>query len=277
MTEPPAPSPPPAPGAADDPVAILSGRLGIALGDRGTALLALTHRSFVNERRGEGQGDNERLEFLGDAVVDLAVSHLLVDRFPAASEGELSKLRAAMVDEHGLAELARSIDLGGLLRLGRGEEQTGGRDKPSLLADAMEAVVAAVYLEAGLPAVLSLLARHLQPVLARADEGALHRDFKTAFQELAQGRRRASPRYRVVGERGPEHAKIFEVEVELLGAPLGRATGRSKKDAEQAAARVAIEALRRELAAGGEETSPPAPAGPPASPGGPLAGQGQRD
>ena len=224
-------------------VSTLEERTGVAFRAPLTARAAVTHRSFVNEHPGEGLEDNERLEFLGDAVIDLAISHRLMERFPAASEGELSKMRAAVVDEPGLAGLARSLELGPLLRLGRGEELTGGREKPSLLADAMEAVVAAVYLEGGLPAVLALVDRHLEGSFDQAGAGTLDRDYKTQLQELAQSRLRLAPRYRVVAELGPDHAKRFEVEVELRGGVLGRASGRSKKDDEQAAARLALEAL----------------------------------
>jgi ribonuclease-3 len=224
-------------------VSTLEQRTGVAFRAPLTARAAVTHRSYVNEHPGEGLEDNERLEFLGDAVIDLAISHRLMERFPAASEGELSKMRAAVVDEPGLAGLARALELGSLLRLGRGEELTGGREKPSLLADAMEAVVAAVYLEGGLPAVLGLVDRYLGEVFDRASAGTLDRDYKTQLQEVAQGRFRLAPRYRVVAELGPDHAKRFDVEVELRGEVVGRATGRSKKDAEQAAARLALEAL----------------------------------
>jgi ribonuclease III len=224
-------------------VEALQSRSGLSFRSPRTALAALTHRSFVNEHPGDGLEDNERLEFLGDAVIDLAVSHRLMERFPAAREGDLSKMRAAVVDEPGLAALARAFELGPLLRLGRGEELTGGREKPSLLADAMEAVVAAVYLEGGLGAVLAVIDRYLEEAFERAGAGTLDRDYKTQLQELAQSRFRLAPRYRVVAELGPDHAKRFEVEVELRGEVVGRATGRSKKDAEQAAARLAVEAL----------------------------------
>jgi ribonuclease-3 len=270
MSDQPVPDPIPAaptavpaagPGDVQDPVATLSARLGQPLADRATALASLTHKSYVNEHRDEGLGDNERLEFLGDAVIDLAVSHRLMERFPAAREGDLSKMRASVVDEAGLAALARSIDLGGLLRLGRGEELTGGRRKASLLADAMEAVVAAVYLEAGLPGVLGLVDRHLGEAFAKAAAGTLDRDYKTQLQETAQARLRATPRYRVVAELGPDHAKVFDVELEVKGEALGRATGRSKKDAEQAAARVALDALARRAAAAAAAAALPEDAG----------------
>jgi ribonuclease-3 len=244
MTGPTTPSPPPELSPAErELVATVEQRSAVSFRAPRTALAALTHRSYVNEHPGEPLEDNERLEFLGDAVIDLAISHRLMELFPEAREGDLSKMRAAVVDEPGLAALARAFELGPLLRLGRGEELTGGREKPSLLADAMEAVVAAVYLEGGLPAVLALVDRYLGEAFERASAGTLDRDYKTQLQELAQSRFRLAPRYRVVAELGPDHAKQFDVEVELRGEPVGRATGRSKKDAEQAAARLAIETL----------------------------------
>lgn len=263
---------PPEPDPALDPVGALEARLGIAIADRQAALAALTHKSYVNEHREDGLQDNERLEFLGDAVIDLAVSHRLMERFPSAREGDLSKMRAAVVDEQGLAWMARALDLGRLLRLGRGEELTGGRQKSSLLADAMEAVIAAVYQGQGLPAVLSFVDRFLGEAFARAAAGTLDRDFKTQLQELSQSRLRATPRYRVVAEHGPDHSKTFEVETDLRGEVLGRGAGRSKKDAEQAAARLALDALGRRLAqeAGQAEAEPAAPPALAASPAEPL-------
>ncbi len=235
--------------ATPDPVASLEARIGLALPDRPLALAALTHKSYVNEHRDEeGLQDNERLEFLGDAVIDLAVSHRLMERFPGAREGDLSKMRAAVVDEQGLAEMARALALGALLRLGRGEELTGGRQKASLLADAMEAVIAAVYLAGGLGAVLRIVDRFLGEAFARAAAGTLDRDYKTQLQELAQSKLRATPRYRVIAEHGPDHSKTFEVETDLRGEVVGRGAGRSKKDAEQAAAKLALDALARRLA-----------------------------
>ena len=224
-------------------VARLVERVGVPLPDRWTALAALTHKSYVNEHRGEGGEDLERLEFLGDAVIDLVVSEYLMSRFPLAREGDLSKLRAAVVDEAGLAAMGRALRLGELLRLGRGEEMTGGREKASLLADSMEAVIAAVFLDGGLAAAHALVDRFLDDTYAGAESGSLDRDWKTQLQELGQARHRSSPRYRVVAEVGPDHSKTFEIEVELGGSVLGRGSGSSKKDAEQAAARVALTAL----------------------------------
>ncbi|MFO0581056.1 MAG: ribonuclease III [Anaeromyxobacter sp.] len=256
--------------AAATPAALVDGleaRLGLTFADRTRALAALTHKSYVNEHRDEeGLCDNERLEFLGDAVIDLAVSHRLMEKFPGAREGELSKMRAAVVDEQGLAEMARALELGGLLRLGRGEELTGGRRKASLLADAMEAVVAALYLEAGLGPVLGLIERFLGEAFARASAGTLDRDWKTQLQELAQSRLRATPRYRVVAEHGPDHSKVFEVETDLRGELVGRGTGRSKKDAEQAAARFALDALTVRFAPQAPAHAAELPEAPPAPP-----------
>ncbi len=239
-------------------VARLAERVRAPLADRAVALTAVTHKSWANEHRGNGTEDNERLEFLGDAVVDLLVSAYLMSRFPGAREGELSKLRAAVVDEPGLAGMGRALGLGELLRLGRGEELTGGREKASLLADAMEAVIAAVFLDGGLEAARRLVHPFLEEAYAAAASGTLDRDFKTQLQELAQARHRSSPRYRVVGEVGPDHSKVFEVEVELRGEPLGRGTGRSKKDAEQAAARGAVEVLSARAPVEAAPDAPPA-------------------
>jgi ribonuclease-3 len=226
-----------------DPVAALEARIGFAFPDPALALMALTHKSWVNEHREDAEGHNERLEFLGDAVVDLAVSQRLMERFPEAREGELSKMRSAVVDERGLSDMARALELGVLLRLGRGEERTGGREKPSLLCDAMEAVIAVIFLAGGLPAVLTLVDRFLGEAFARATAGTLDRDYKTQLQELAYLRFRVVPRYRIVEERGPDHEKLFVVEVEVAEGLKATAEGHSKKDAEQAAARICLAEL----------------------------------
>lgn len=224
-------------------VSALEAKLGVRVGNLALAVAALTHKSYVNEHRDEAGSDNERLEFLGDAVVDLAVSHRLMERYPEASEGKLSKMRALIVHEEGLARVARAVGLGELLRLGRGEEQSGGRDKSSVLADALEAVIGAVYLSEGLSAALGLVDRSF----AAALDGVLHGwdgdDFKTRLQERVQERLRTSPRYRVVSEEGPDHLKIFEVEVQVGAAFTATGRGRSKKEAEQAAAQKALEVL----------------------------------
>ena len=227
-------------------VQALETRLGVPLSRKDLGLAALTHKSYFNEHREEGLQDNERLEFLGDAVVDLAISHRLMERFPNASEGELSKLRALIVNEEGLARIARALSLGELLLLGRGEEMTGGREKSSVLADAMEAVIGAVYLSSGMDAVMALVDRNFQGALEGVAEGRSGLDYKTKLQEDVQNRLKVSPRYRVVSEVGPDHEKTFEVEVSIGAELYARATGRNKKEAEQAAARATLDMLRKD-------------------------------
>lgn len=205
------------------------------------ALVALTHKSYCNEHKDEPCEDNERLEFLGDAVVDLAVGQRLMERFPRANEGELSKLRALIVNEEGLARVARTVGVGELLLLGRGEDLTGGREKNSVLADALEAVIGALYVGNGMAAVLTFIDTFFGDALDGVAEGRQGRDNKSLLQEAAQQKLKASPRYRVVSESGPEHEKIFEVEVSINGDLYARSTGRSKKEAEQAAAEKTLE------------------------------------
>ncbi len=226
-------------------VKTLEGRLGTGFARPELALAALTHKSWINEHRGEGFQDNERLEFLGDAVLNLAVGHRLMERFPQMKEGELTPLRARIVNEEGLSRIGRRLGLGELLQLGRGEELSGGREKNSLLANALEAVMAAVYLGAGLEPVMALVDRHFSEALDGVAQALSRQDYKTKLQESVQERLKLTPRYQVVSETGPDHEKVFEVEV-LLGAEVyARATGRSKKDAEQTAARSALEWLER--------------------------------
>jgi len=227
----------------EERVAALEARLGpTGSGESPLLIAALTHKSYINEHR-DGGAHNERLEFLGDAVVDLAISHRLMERFPRATEGELSKLRALLVNEDSLARVARAAGLGELLLLGRGEELTGGREKSSVLADALEAVIGAVYLGGGLPRVMDLVDRHFGEALAGVAEGRNGLDHKTLLQEGAQERLRLAPRYRVVAESGPDHDKTFEVEVLIGEEPYARASGKSKKEAEQQAARRALQRL----------------------------------
>jgi ribonuclease-3 len=202
---------------------------------------ALRHSSFAHENPGAGPS-NEQLEFLGDAVLALTVSNLLVQHFPQGSEGELSRGRAALVNARRLAALARELDLGAYLLLGKGEEQQAGREKPSLLADALEAVMAAVFLDGGLMAAAGLTRRWFTPLLAELAEPPWQ-DFKTQLQELTQARFKNSPVYRVLSETGPSHARVFEVEVCLGERPLAQGQGRTKKQAEQQAARLALETL----------------------------------
>ena len=207
---------------------------------------ALTHKSHVNERKGAARPHNERLEFLGDAVLSLIISDHLARLYPQLSEGALSKLKATLVSESSLAQAARRLQLGSLLRLGRGEERSQGREKNSLLADALEAVIAAVYLDGGLEASRVFTEGVLAHELAQADaqQGAPGgEDYKTRLQEWCQQRYDELPWYDTVRESGPDHQKLFEVEVRVKGDLMGSGRGFSKKEAEQMAAQQALERL----------------------------------
>ena len=208
---------------------------------------ALTHKSYVNEQRSVQWTDNERLEFLGDAVLSLVVSEQLATLLPQSSEGALSKHKARLVSESMLAGLAKRLKLGSCLRLGRGEELSKGREKDSLLADAVEAVIAAVHLDGGLEASRRVVAglfrqEFLQVVNQRHRPG--EDDYKTQVQEWCQRRFDSLPSYAVIRESGPDHDKVFEVEVRVNGAVVGKGTGRSKKEAEQSAAKQALQEAR---------------------------------
>jgi ribonuclease III len=217
--------------------------LGIRFKSRAIREAALTHRSYAFEQNtGE---TNERLEFLGDAVLGLVVTDLAYRRFPDMPEGELAKLRAATVNMITLADVAREIGLGEEILLGKGEEQSGGRDKTSILADALEAVLGAVYLDRGLEVSSQLIERMFWPRMEAYARGEGDRDHKTALQELAAQDIGTVPQYRVV-ETGPDHAKQFTATVMLAGEPYGTGHGRSKKEAEQKAAREAYERLAGE-------------------------------
>lgn len=209
---------------------------------------ALTHKSHVNERKSPDRKHNERLEFLGDAVLSLIISDHLATRYSQLSEGALSKLKAKLVSEISLAGAARRLDLGARLQLGRGEELSKGREKTSLLADALEAVIAAVYLDGGLEAsrifTLDVLAEELQQIDSlQVQPGG--DDYKTRFQEWCQKRYDSLPRYVTVRETGPDHQKLFEVEVQVDGKVVGAGQGHSKKEAEQVAAQRALEQAER--------------------------------
>jgi ribonuclease III len=202
---------------------------------------ALTHKSYVHEQRQPAQ-HNERLEFLGDAVLGLVISDYCYGRFTALAEGELSKLRASLVNEGNLARIARRLDLGAYLMVGRGEELTGGRAKTSLLADTFEALLAAIYLDSSLADVYHVVLRCFQDDLNTIlDEG--HKDYKSELQEYTQEKFGCIPTYIVVRERGPDHEKVFEVELAVRGQLQGFGAGKSKKEAEQAAARKVLEAF----------------------------------
>ncbi|MGA7875539.1 MAG: ribonuclease III [Desulfoferrobacter sp.] len=211
---------------------------------------ALVHRSFVYENPHPDQVDNETLEFLGDAVLNLAISHLLLERFPDYNEGELSRLRSSIVNERELAKLALDLELGKYLFLGKGEEFTGGRQKPSLLADSLEALLAAIYLDSDLTTVIGLVKRLFQGYWEIEDSEhplkTLDKDYKTQLQELTQAYFKQTPTYFLEAEEGPDHDKTFFMSVLLGERLLARGSGKSKKEAQQLAAMGALEKLREE-------------------------------
>jgi ribonuclease-3 len=234
---------------ATPPLERLDEALGVAFDDPALREMALTHRSFAFERG--LLATNERLEFLGDSVLGLVVTDMAYREYPEMPEGALAKLRAAVVNMSALADVARSLGLGDVVLLGKGEEQSGGRDKPSILADALEAVFGAVYLDRGLEVATSLIERLFRPRMQAYVRGEGDRDYKTILQELASQALRSMPEYRLE-ERGPDHEKEFTATVHLGGEPMGTGTGRSKKEAEQRAAAQAFARMSDRLASGTE-------------------------
>jgi ribonuclease-3 len=226
--------------------------LGVRFKDRELRDLALTHRSYAFEN--DQTTHNERLEFLGDAVLGIVVTDMAYRAFPQMPEGELAKLRAAIVNMTALADVARGLDIGRFLLLGKGEEMSGGRDKTSILADALEAMLGAVYLDRGLNAARDLIERLFRPRMIAYLRGEGERDYKTILQELASAEVHALPEYRIV-ERGPDHEKEFEATVYLGGAAWGTGSGRSKKEAEQQAAHEAFVRLQERRVDGDDATA----------------------
>ncbi len=205
---------------------------------------ALRHSSYVNEQPDTDLRDNERLEFLGDAVLNLVIGHLLMQTYPQMREGELSRIRANMVNETQLAQIARAIDLGPHLLLGKGEIQSNGHEKNSLLANAFEAVVAAVYLDSGLEAAAFVLQCHFKELVASAPMSINGQDYKSRLQESVQSTIKEIPQYCVIDESGPDHEKTFTV-LMTVGSLQTQGTGRSKKAAEQEAAREGLELFEK--------------------------------
>jgi len=204
---------------------------------------ALSHSSFVNEQDDANIKDNERFEFLGDAVLNLVVGHILMQRYPELNEGDLSRMRAGLVNESQLATIARAIDLGSFLRLGRGEIQTNGREKNSILADTFEAVIAAVYIDGGFYEVFKMIESHFSYLLNSIAASMDNHDYKSRIQELVQESHKIIPQYRVLQESGPDHDKTFNVQLDVREVRT-EGIGKSKKMAEQDAARKALEILK---------------------------------
>jgi ribonuclease-3 len=219
----------------------LEKRIGYDFVDPANLLAALAHRSWCAEN--EGNASNERLEFLGDSVLGLVVTDHIYTTYPSLPEGELAKVRSSVVNAQALAEAALELDLGAAIQLGKGEAASGGREKPSILSDAFEAVIGAIYMDGGWPAASEFVMRMLGPLIEEAAAGPGGQDYKTRLQELAAQHYPDLPRY-VVEDDGPDHAKTFHAVVYIGPDLKGEGGGRSKKQAEQAAARAAWEAMK---------------------------------
>jgi ribonuclease-3 len=205
---------------------------------------AFSHSSYVNEQGRDSIENNERLEFLGDAVLDLAISHILMSLFPKAMEGDLSKFRSMLVDEAGLYEIALKLRLGDYLFLGRGEEKTSGRQKPSILANAVEAIIGAVYLDAGFEVAKGVIHKLFGQQIEKLGAEDIMHDFKSILQEYTQQAFKILPKYILIDEIGPPHDKVFRMALTLKGKTLAEADGKSKKEAEQKVAREAFFCLQ---------------------------------
>ena len=221
----------------------LEAKIGYSFHNRQLLLTALTHSSYANERHGDGCESYERLEFLGDSILGYVTADFLYHHQPPLPEGKMTRLRAELVCEGSLHTIALELGIGPHMRLGRGEERSGGRERPSIMADMVEAIIAAIYLDSGLEQARRFI---LDKLLSRAEISADHKsaDYKTELQELVQKKSDQSITYEMIGQSGPDHNKQFSFRVSINGVPAGEGTGRSKKEAEQAAAKRALEALR---------------------------------
>jgi len=223
----------------------LMNTLGYKFKDISLLIQALTHASHINEHPELGLKDNERLEFLGDAVLDLVVGDLLYNKYQDADEGILSKFRAALVDEKGLYNQAQKINLGKFLLLGKGEEQNNGRQKPSILAGAFEALMGALYLDGGYSKVFNVVCKLFQKDIEEVRGQMTSLDYKTTLQEYTQAQYKCLPVYKTIEEEGPPHLRRFKVVLMLLGKVISQGEGKSKKEAEQEAAKEALNWLRK--------------------------------
>jgi len=220
--------------------------LGYTFRDPALVFQAFRHSSYVNEHVGASLEDNERLEFLGDAVLDLAVSHLLMEKNREANEGELSRFRSMVVDEAGLHDVATRLELGRYLLLGKGEDQSLGRQKPSILADVTEALIGAIYLDGGFDVTKKVIEKLFAPLLKKLETDDLVQDFKSLLQEFTQQAFKSLPKYRLTEETGPAHDKVFRIALAVNGIVMAEGKGKSKKEAEQHAAKEAFFRLKKD-------------------------------
>lgn len=225
----------------------LEEKIGHAFKDRHLLIAALTHKSFTNENPGLERENNERLEFIGDAVLSMVISNHLYKKYPELNEGALSKVRANLVNESSLATIAMKMGLGKYLFLGKGEEGTGGRDKGSLLSDALEAVIAGIYLDSGIRHVTQVVLNHFRDLIEMVVTQKHPYDFKTTFQELCQEHFGILPDYKLTQTSGPDHNRLFVMDLSVKGKVLGVGSGKSKKEAQQQAARQALEEFKKKF------------------------------
>ncbi len=227
----------------NDTLAALQKRIGYHFRTMAHLELALIHKSYANEQQLDEHCGNERLEFLGDAVIELVISHILMEQAQDSSEGHLSKMRASIVNTDSLAAISRTYELSECLCLGRGEQENQGREKKSILANAYEALAAAVYFDGGYEAVFNMIQEHFKPLINEAARQGYSRDYKSRLQERVQKLFNATPVYEIISEQGPDHYKSFEAQVIINDKPYGKGQGGNKKTAEQHAARQALEIL----------------------------------
>ncbi len=223
----------------------LQTRIGYHFNDISLLQLALLHKSYANEQQLDEHCGNERLEFLGDAVIELVISHILMEQAKDSSEGHLSKMRASIVNTDSLAKISRTYQLSNCLRLSRGEQENLGREKKSILANAYEALAAAVYFDGGFEAVFPMINEHFKTLIDEAARLGYSRDYKSRLQELVQKQFNATPIYEIISEQGPDHYKTFEARVIINEEPCGTGHGGNKKTAEQQAARQALIMLEK--------------------------------
>ncbi len=225
-------------------LASLEEAIGYSFKDKNLILLALTHSSYANENKQEKLKSNERLEFLGDAVLNVVISECIYRDFADLAEGEMTRIRSDIVCEPSLVRQANRIDLGGYLLLGKGEELTGGRKRPSVLSDAFEALIGAIYMDGGIEKAREFICENMGCLIKEAVEGSLFADYKTRLQELVQKSGHSFVKYEIIEERGPDHSKVFVSHVLVNDKVAGRGEGRNKKEAEQNAARAALKAWK---------------------------------
>lgn len=224
---------------------LLEKNLGVKFHNRSLLERALHHRSYLNEVKDVTLQDNERLEFLGDSVLQVCVSRFLYQNFPQAAEGVLTNYRSSLVKTQTLAKVGKNLSLGDFLLLSKGEEESGGRKNESLLADCFEAIIAAIYLDTNLETAYNFISQHLLPLLSKIIENKAFKDFKSLLQEKTQTKNKVSPKYQVAKTEGPDHERIFTIEVFVAKKSLGKGVGRSKQEAEQEAAKEALKTYER--------------------------------